>query len=136
MQTAQPTSRMTTKTSEMTHEELTERAERLALEALEDPTLIPEYLEASAQCRRIEWPCNPGRRKNGMTQQQLILNYIRKKGHITQRDAILDLGVQSITRRITDLKEAGHKIVTERCIHPATGQNYTRYSLADEKVAA
>ena len=37
--------------------------------------------------------------------------------------------VRSLTRRIADLREAGHDIVSE-CRKDHLGQRYTRYSLA------
>lgn len=65
-----------------------------------------------------------------MSQNELILNHMRKRGYITMREAILDYSIQSLTRRISDLRERGHDIVSEQRRHPITGQEYTRYSLA------
>lgn len=65
-----------------------------------------------------------------MSQTEKILNHIRKRGHITLREAIMDYGIQSLTRRIADLREKGHKIVSVPRQHPVTGQDYTRYELA------
>lgn len=57
-----------------------------------------------------------------------IFNHIRERGYITQRDAYLDYGVQSFTRRIADLRELGYKVQKESHRHPTTGQRYSRYS--------
>lgn len=65
-----------------------------------------------------------------MTQLKLILSHIRKAGGITQRDAIMDYSIQSLTRRITDLRDAGHKIESISKSHPTTGQAYTEYRFA------
>lgn len=61
-------------------------------------------------------------------QEARILEYMRRTGSITQRDAMLDLGVQSLTRRITSLR-VFYEIEADRRTHKGTGQNYTRYFL-------
>lgn len=67
---------------------------------------------------------------NGMTQNQKILKHIKSNGSISQREAIMDYSVQSLTKRIAELRQEGHKIVTERKTHPVTKQSYARYRLA------
>lgn len=62
-------------------------------------------------------------------QAATVLKHIMKAGSITQREAILDHSVQSLTRRIKDLREAGVKITGSWRMHPITGQRYMRYSL-------
>ena len=44
-----------------------------------------------------------------MTQCEAIIKYIRDFGSITTRDAFLDLGIESLHRRMSDLKEGGYK---------------------------
>lgn len=106
-----------------------EHAEDLALKAVKDPELIPQYLQAQRTVLALEggqgWK---GNRK--MSQNELILNHMRKRGYITMREALMDYSIQSLTRRISDLRERGHNIVTDQRRHPVTGQEYTRYSLA------
>ncbi len=62
-----------------------------------------------------------------MTQNEKILNHIRMRGSISQREAYLDYGVSSLTRRIADLRDEGYDIKTLRKKHPTTGQVYARY---------
>ena len=65
-----------------------------------------------------------------MTQCQAIINHMKKTGSITMREALIDHGVQCLTKRIQELREEGWMIVSERKMHPITGQRYTRYRLA------
>lgn len=65
-----------------------------------------------------------------MTQVEKILKHIRKNGHITQRDAYIDYGIQSFHRRLTDIKEMGIQLIGIPRKHPTTGQEYTRYQFA------
>lgn len=63
-------------------------------------------------------------------QAHTVLTHITKAGSITQREAIVDHSVQSLTRRITEIRDAGFDIAAEFRYHPITGQRYARYSLA------
>lgn len=68
---------------------------------------------------------------NNLTPQATtVLRHIRRAGSITQREALVDHSVQSLTRRITELRDAGIPIKRELRHHPLTGQRYARYSLA------
>jgi len=69
-----------------------------------------------------------------MTQQQLIIKHLHKAGSITVREAIVEYSIQSLTKRIQELRELGHEIVSTTKFHPMTGQKYVRYSL--ERVMA
>lgn len=106
-------------------------AETLAVLAAKDPTPenLQAYEEAMQTINRLE---TPGYRKSsGKTQLELIVNHLKANGSITQREAFLDYGVQSLTRRITDLRSKGHNIVSEWREHPTTGQRYTRYYMVN-----
>ena len=64
-----------------------------------------------------------------MSQTQKILDHLTKVGSISWVEANDLYRVRSLTRRIADLRQAGHEIVSEwRKDH--LGQRYTRYSLA------
>jgi DNA-binding HxlR family transcriptional regulator len=63
-------------------------------------------------------------------QAGIILSHLRRAGSITQREAILDHSIQSLTRRITELNDKGYRTKREDRHHPLTGQRYARYSLA------
>lgn len=62
-----------------------------------------------------------------MTQNQMLLGHLKRTGSITMREALLDHGIQCLTKRIQELRELGFKIISERKTHPITGQRYTRY---------
>lgn len=62
-----------------------------------------------------------------MTQAEKLLAHIQKTGSITQREAMIDYGVQSFHRRLTDIKDAGYELVAVKKHHPTTGQVYSRY---------
>ncbi|WP_339771467.1 helix-turn-helix domain-containing protein [uncultured Pseudosulfitobacter sp.] len=62
-----------------------------------------------------------------------IVAYMEKNGSISARAAAADLDITSasLTRRLTDIEDAGIPIKRERRVHPVTGKRYTRYSLDD-----
>ncbi len=64
-----------------------------------------------------------------MSQNDQILDHLKKVGSISFVEAVDLYRVRSLPRRIADLRERGHEIVSEwRQDH--LGQRYTRYSLA------
>jgi hypothetical protein len=67
--------------------------------------------------------------KINMSQNEALLQHFRAAGSITMREALLDHGIQCLTKRIQELRESGYKIISERKNHPITGQRYTRYRL-------
>lgn len=70
------------------------------------------------------------KRASTLTPQALtVLMHITRAGSITQREAIMDHSVQSLTRRITEIRSAGFKILREDKKHPMTFQRYARYTL-------
>ena len=48
-----------------------------------------------------------------MTQCERILKYMNDFGSISTAEAIIDIGVGSLSRRICDLKNKGEKIISE-----------------------
>lgn len=67
----------------------------------------------------------------GLTpQSKTVLTHLNNTGTITQREALLDHSVQSLTRRITEIRDAGFNVGGEWKVHPMTGQRYMRYSFA------
>lgn len=64
-----------------------------------------------------------------MTQNEQLLKHMKRIGGISQREAMLEYNVQSLTRRIADLRKAGFKIKTVFKHNPITGQRYARYTL-------
>ncbi len=63
-------------------------------------------------------------------QAQVVLHHIQQAGSITQREALVDHSIQSLTRRITELRDAGYPVQRIDKLHPITGQRYARYVLA------
>jgi hypothetical protein len=65
-----------------------------------------------------------------MTQCERILEYIKRHGSITTRDAVIDLGIASLSRRICDMQSRGIKIIkVQVCGENRYGEmtHYTRY---------
>jgi hypothetical protein len=64
-----------------------------------------------------------------MSQNDRILDHLQKVGSISWVEANDLYRVRSLTRRIADLRDLGHKIISE-WRKDTLGQRYTRYSLA------
>lgn len=60
-----------------------------------------------------------------------VFAFMTKAGSISARAATVDLGISdaSLSRRITELSQAGIEIVRTRKHHPVSGIQYTQYSL-------
>ena len=114
------------------HDGVFDLAERLCVLAVEDPSLLPEYLEVQRKAQSLEH--SGWKRNTGMTQNQIIMKHLKKAGSITVREAMVEYSIQSLTKRIQELREDGHGIVSNVRFHPITGQKYVRYTL--EKVPA
>ena len=68
-----------------------------------------------------------------MTQCDLIKKYLDDFGSISTYEAMVDLGVASLSKRICDLKDQGEKIITEVIqVKNRYGKktHYTRYRRA------
>jgi predicted RecB family endonuclease len=74
---------------------------------------------------------------SSLTPQALtVLKHMAKAGSITQREAIVDHSVQSLTKRISEITYWGISVNKEARKHPITGQRYMRYSLARPDLVA
>ena len=62
-------------------------------------------------------------------QTRRLLRHFYRQGHITQRQALIDLGIQSLTKQISLLRDAGFQITTTFRRNPSTGQKYAKYSM-------
>ena len=69
-----------------------------------------------------------------MSQHSMILNHLRVSKGITLREAFIDYGIPSFTKRISELRKSGHRIDGIAGRHPVTNQRYTRYTLVEENV--
>lgn len=59
-------------------------------------------------------------------QAKVLLAHLQAHGSITQREAIIDLAIQSLTKRVSELRKE-FKIVSDRRVHKTTQQRYCRY---------
>lgn len=79
---------------------------------------------------------NKGRYKfMGKSQNSKLLAHFKKAGSITVREALVEYSIQSLTKRIQELRQEGHNIVSVPRRHPVTGQRYVRYFLIQQQVA-
>lgn len=60
-------------------------------------------------------------------QNRKLVNHFRRAGRITQRQAILDYSIQSLTKRISELRYGGLAVESIPKTHPVTGQRYVEY---------
>lgn len=63
------------------------------------------------------------------SQNQKILDHLRKKGSISFLEAWTLYAVRSLPRRIKDLREQGYDIISDRR-KDLNGQRYVRYNMA------
>jgi hypothetical protein len=68
-----------------------------------------------------------------MSQNETIIRHLKKAKSISQREAIVDYSIQSLSKRISELRQAGFNIITKHKKHPVTGQRYARYFLERTK---
>ncbi len=81
-------------------------------------------------CQSLEEPINHNRKT--MTQIQKLINHLKTAGSISQREAIMDYSIQSLTKRISELRnDYNMNIKTVWYQHPVTCQKYARYYLLD-----
>ena len=64
-----------------------------------------------------------------MTQNEILIKHFKKAKSISQREALVDYSIQSLTKRISELRNMGYKIKTVHKHHPVTGQKYARYTM-------
>ncbi|API58487.1 hypothetical protein BSL82_03520 [Tardibacter chloracetimidivorans] len=63
------------------------------------------------------------------SQNSRLLKHFIKAGRITQRQAMADYSIQSLTKRISELRKMGYGIISNIKQHPITGQRYAEYVL-------
>lgn len=49
---------------------------------------------------------------NKVTQRAAVLNWLQSHNELTVREAVMDLGIMSLPKRIEELRKAGHTITT------------------------
>lgn len=113
----------------MSEDLLFHMADKACLRASRDNSWDAIHKHLLKLCMKTE--NNGWKRKNGMRQIDKMLNHMRKNGSITQREAYIDYGVQSFHRRLTEIKDDGHKVSRVTKYHPTSGQSYSRYYLEE-----
>ena len=63
------------------------------------------------------------------TIQAKVLKHLQKQGNISPREIYLDYHAGSPTKVISELRKAGHNIISVTMKHPTTGQRYVRYHM-------
>ena len=66
------------------------------------------------------------------SQHELIMTHLRTTKGITVREAMIDYSITCLTKRIQELRNLGHDILSVKKKHPVTGQRYVRYVLQGE----
>lgn len=64
-------------------------------------------------------------------QREKVLEWLQKRGSLTVRDAVIELGINSLPKRIEELRKEGYKIKTE-WITSKSGVRYGLYRLIEE----
>jgi len=70
---------------------------------------------------------------NKITQRQRVLNWLQKCGPLTTRQAVLDMNIMSLPKRIEELRREGYAISMEYQTTP-TGARYGVYRLEADDV--
>lgn len=76
----------------------------------------------------------PAPKKGGVSQKQLILEYLQLGHPITPIEALRHFGCFRLGARIADIKKDGHAIHTEMIHDKNTGKRYASYSLIEEQI--
>lgn len=66
------------------------------------------------------------------TQRDRVLEWLYKHGELTTRDAVVELGIMSLPKRIEELRKSGHAIKTEYRTS-RDGARFGVYSFATDK---
>lgn len=109
----------------MSEDLLFDMADKAVLKAEDDPLWKPLHDHLMKLVWKIE--NNGWKRKTGMTQHQKLLAHFKKAGSITVREAMVEYSIQSLTKRIQELRDRGFKIKSVVKYHPVTQQKYVRY---------
>ena len=78
-------------------------ADVACVRAWEDEGWGPYHKRLLTMCLKTE--NNGWKKKNGMTQNQKILSHLKRAGSITVREALIEYSIQSLTKRIAELRD-------------------------------
>jgi hypothetical protein len=65
-----------------------------------------------------------------VTQMEIVLDYLLTHGELTTRQAVIDLNIMCLPKRIEELRKEGVQIITSYRTS-ANGKRYGVYTLAD-----
>lgn len=65
-----------------------------------------------------------------VTQMEIVLDYLLTHGELTTRQAVVDLNIMCLPKRIEELRKEGVQIITSYR-KSANGKRYGVYTLAD-----
>ena len=68
--------------------------------------------------------------KSKMKQTAVVLDWLQRNGELTNREAVVELNILSLPKRIEELRKSGHKIVTTYR-KSTTGAKYGVYTLQE-----
>jgi len=74
----------------------------------------------------------PIKNESTSSQAKRIIDYLRKHRFITSLDAIKDLGIISLQRRLSDLRESGYIFGSELVWSEDRSKHWKRYWLVSE----
>lgn len=66
--------------------------------------------------------------KNKRSQNAIVLDWLKNRGALTTRQAVTELNIMSLPKRIEELRHAGHDISTTYKTSP-NGSRYGVYTL-------
>ena len=67
-----------------------------------------------------------------MTQEEKVLNHIKKNGYITSWDAIMQYKITRISAKIFNLRQEGIDIKMKMFVNPKTKTNYGVYYIKNK----
>jgi len=68
-----------------------------------------------------------------MRQTEQVINHLKIAGSISNREALLDYQIASLTKVISTLRAEGYVILDTWRKHPITRNNYKRYWVTDKE---
>lgn len=110
----------------ISEDDLFDWAERLALQAVEDPTKVGDYERAMLAITKIEggWKV-----KTRQSQNDKVLKHLKSGKTLSPLEALGIYGIYRLAARIFELREAGHEITAD-IKDDGQGRTYAEYSLA------
>lgn len=77
----------------------------------------------------------PIKNNHTISQAKKIVAYMNRNRYITSYEAVKELGVISLQRRLSDLRESGYIFGNEMVVNQDTGKRYKKYWIVSEPMA-